>query len=109
MATYKTESSKGIREYSPKKTIALSSNSVSDEQKDALQDMYKEALIARIKVFKPVDSKEYGDIYENVITSNQDLENPIWSWSDEGLKDLGIWQLRDLAILLENKKEKGIK
>jgi len=101
----KTEAAKGAAEYRPKKTFFPPK--LTEEQDKAWEAKYKEDLIARIKVFKPISAKKFFDgLFEEFVKFNANLEKPEWLWNDETINDANAWTLRDLAVLLENSKVK---
>lgn len=101
---YKTEAVMGNKEYRPSKSIAMGVK-LTEEQEKAWDEMYREGLIERLKVFRPVDAKVYDD---STIFFNNNMDKPEWFWNEEQINVMYIWRLRDLVVLLENKHEKLI-
>lgn len=103
----KTDAAKGAAEYKPKKTINFAEN-ISTKAPSDWEQTYREELVQRIKVFKPVSVKSFfNGIYTEFIKFNADLEKPEWFWNDETIDGAGVWTLRDIAVQLENAKKKS--
>lgn len=101
MPRIKTEAQLGPKEYKPRKTYAPPK--VDKETTDNWEANYLKLLVERIKMFKPVQGKA---IMPQFVTFNNNLDKPEWFWNDTAFRESGIWTVRDLAVLLENSKNK---
>ena len=103
----KTEAAKGVKEYKPSKTIAVTEKLTSDAAAN-WENIYRDNLIERIKVFKAISAKSFfNDLYAELIHTYMDENNKLITvWNLEKLKEEPVFTLRDLAVLLENSKKK---
>jgi hypothetical protein len=106
MGQFKTEANKGVREYSPSISIAMDSSSMPKETAQALDKLYREGLIKRLKEFTPIQAKNVAwDIGSQTVVFNNNLDKPEWFWNDPALELIHVWDLRDIVILLENGRD----
>jgi hypothetical protein len=109
MGRIKTEAAKGVREYKPTKSIAMDTKRISEEQKRQMDLEYRAYLLERLRVFKAVSIKSIGQgLGEMLVTFNNNLDKPEWFLNEEAAAVFPIWSLRDVVVLLENKKDRKV-
>lgn len=101
MGRIKTEAVKGVAEYAPVVTI----NTTVDDYNRSWEVDFRYFLTKSISACKAVNLKS---AFPEVVSFNNNLDDPRWLWNEEALSTLHIWRLNDIYTILSNRSSLGM-